>query len=253
MRRILRTTWLLALCALFLLPPLVGAQDAPQTLTVQLGPDTGQNQGVVLAGDSDWGYRFDGRARLPFGNYTGPQTGQPVSCRSFLYFPLDDLPRQAQVQSALLELYVDDWPFAGSGSLGVYRVQAAWTEPFDWAAQPLAETTAIAAQTLTASEGWVSWDVAPLVQSWADGAPNYGLMLAAAPQPEAEIGWAAAARGRLAEGDPALLPRLTIVYELAQAAPPIVPEPSTLLLLTGAVSTLALYAGWQIKTRRPPT
>ena len=256
MQRIVQIVGLLAVCVLILLPLGAGAQDNSRTLVVQLGPETGQNQGLVLAGDSEWNDRFDGQVKLPFGNYVGWQTGQLVQCRSFLYFPLGNLPAPIQVQSAVLELYVDDWPFAGNGEFGVYQVQAAWSEPFDWAAQPPIDPTAVSSQTLAASAGWVSWDITPLVQEWADGAPNYGLMLAAAPQPDTEIGWAVAAHGRLSGGDPALLPRLTVVYEPRQALPtptpepfPVVPEPSTLLLLGSAVSTLAIYAGWQRKTR----
>ncbi len=242
---------LLLLCAFLVLPGLAWAQDGTQTLVIQLGPNVGQNQGVIWQAEADW--QFPGQETLPFGNYVGRQTGQLAQCRSFLLFPLDGLPAQAQVQSAVLELYVDDWPFAGSGDMGVYRVQASWTEPFTWTVQPPTDSSPIVTQRLTSTPGWTLWDITPLVQDWADGAPNYGLMLAAAPQPETEIGWAAAARGRLNEGDPGLLPRLTITYRPFQPpaeTPPVVPEASTLLLLGGAVSTLSLYIGRQLHARR---
>ncbi len=195
-------------------------------LVVQLGPDYGMSLGVITPQPDTWPTDHS-TTILPFGNYLGPKTGQPVYSRAYLAFPLNELPAGAVVQQATLELYVDDWPFEGSATLGVYQVTAAWDETMDWAGRAPLATPALAATTVSSTAGWYAWDVTALVQGWVNGAPNYGLALAAYPDPDAApdaTGWAAAAQGR-AGSDPTLAPRLTIVYALAQTPTPTPPAP----------------------------
>ncbi len=195
-------------------------------LVVQLGPDQGMSLGVITPRPDTWSTDHS-TAILPFGNYLGAQTGQPVYSRAYLAFPLNELPAGAVVQQATLELYVDDWPFDGSATLGVYQVTAAWDETMDWAGRAPLATPALATTSVSSTPGWYAWDVTTLVQGWANGAPNYGLALAAYPDPNATpdaTGWAAAAQGRTGS-DPTLAPRLTIVYVLAQTPTPTPPAP----------------------------
>ncbi len=217
------------------------------TVTIQLGPSTGQNIGVLSEIPSGWS-ADSSTAVLPFGNYVGPVSGNDIETRTYLLFPLSAIPSGATVTSASLEVYVNDWPFDGSASLGVYRVTATWDETMTWATQPAADGTLRASTAVSSVEGWATWDVTSLVQAWRSGTANDGFMLGGAPTPDARIGdgWAAAAVGRTA-GDAARAPRLVVSYDQAAPTPTPwtppadIPEPGTALLLAGGLIALAGY------------
>lgn len=177
---------------------------------LQIYPD--QSVGV-LSKDPGYGERWS-TSIFPFGNYVGPVSGYDVFCRTYLRFPLDEVPTGSTVHSATLQVYVDDfWPGPGGAPMSVYSVTAAWTpEGVDWydmAAWP-ALGEAVATTDVSSTEGWFAWDVTPLVQGWADGTPNYGLAVAAAHLGSTESGWAAARR--LSADDAATRPYLEVAF-----------------------------------------
>lgn len=212
------------------------------TVTVQLGPGTGQSVGVFSEPPDSWSGDAS-TSILPFGNYRGPLSGRLIQARTFLLFPLPVIPAGATATSAVVQVYVNDWPFDGSASLGLYRVTAAWDESLTWATQPANDGILRTQAVVSSRAGWVSWDVTPLFAAWRSGVPNHGVLLGGAPTPEAMVGdgWAAAAVGRTA-GDAAHAPRLVVSYSLpVQAGPADVPEPGTALLLAGGLAALAGY------------
>ncbi len=238
--------WGALLAAVALLP--ASDTGASSQIVIQLNPYLGMSEGVFSTAPQGWG-TDSSTAILAFGNYIGPITNSLISCRTYLWFPLSTIPPTAQVRNAILSLYVDDWPFAGSASMGVYRVIAPWTENFNWAGRPPAETTPAGEAALSSAPGvrWYDWDVTSLVQSWVTvPATNYGCMLSTAPTPDfiTGTGWAAAAHGRTSANLEAS-PRLTVVFDLptlpgAGEHEP-VPEPNTILLLVGGLTVLASY------------
>ncbi len=144
--------------------------------------------------------------------------------------------------SALLQVYVNDWPFNGSADLGVYRVTASWDESLIWATRPASDGILRATANVSSSEGWASWDVTSLLRAWRGGTANYGFMLGGAPAPDTREGdgWAAAGVGRTA-GDSAHAPRLVISYSFPPPGPTDIPEPGTALLLASGLAALAGY------------
>lgn len=249
--RLLRTMGMVGLLVLMAVTPIAHGQGS-RTVTIQLGPGTGQNIGVLSEIPSGW----SGDASttiLPFGNYVGPTSGHDIQTRTYLQFPLSAIPSSATVTLASLQVYVNDWPFDGSADLGVYRVTASWDENMAWATRPTTDNTLRALAAVSSVEGWVSWDVTSLTQEWQSGA-NHGLMLGGAPTPDARAGngWAAAAVGRTAD-NAAHAPRLVVSYNLPRPTPTParwtnpadIPEPGTALLLAGGLAALAGYARWR--------
>jgi hypothetical protein len=229
MRRATRSLGALAL----LLTALAATAVAQSQLRV--GPD--QSVGV-LSEDPAYGERWSTTV-LPIGNYVGPESGNDVFCRTYLRFPLGSIPADAQVDSATLRVYVDDyWPEPGSAPMAVYPVAVDWTPAsVDWmdmGAWP-ALGAPVAATDVSSTAGWYSWDVTPLINGWLAGSANNGLAVAAANLTSTEADWAAARR--LTAADAGTTPYLELTYRTPQPTAEPVPEPAepetVLLPVTG--------------------
>ncbi len=197
---------------------------------LQIHPD--QSVGV-LSEDPGSGERWS-TSVFPLGNYIGPASGNDVFCRTYLRFPLDEIPAGATIQSATLHVYVDDfWPGPGGAPMSAYPVTVAWTpEGVGWndmSAWPALEE-AVVTTTVTSDGDWFTWDVTPLAQGWLDGTPNHGLAVAAADLGSTANNWAAARR--LTAGDPATRPYLKVAFTeptptpTPQPPPPPTPPPT---------------------------
>jgi hypothetical protein len=242
----LRKLWLPGMLATLLLilaqSALPTSAQEPVEIVVQMEPDTGRSVGVFSQQPDSWPQEYS-TSVLPFGNYYGATSGAEISARTFLWFPLPDEPGGGYVfQDAWIELYYRaDWPFAGAASFGLYRVTADWTEDMPWDSRPATEDVPLSMATVSSDDAaaWVRWDASTMVASWLTARPNYGVMIAAVPYPDAppdESGdWAIATQGRTGS-DPALAPRLilrfarmatpTIPTRTPTAPPPTVPPPT---------------------------
>ncbi len=197
--------------------PVPATSETPMGI-VQVPPDLSVG---VLSEDPASGQRWSSVV-LPFGNYVGTVSGNAVFCRTYLHFALEAIPAVAIVQSADLHVFVDDyWPAPGSAPMSVYPVASAWTpNGVDWYDVDTWPTPggAIATLEVSSAGGWFVWDVTAQVQSWVAGAPNYGLMVAAADLGSTISNWAAARR--LSANDPATMPYLRVVYALPPTPTP---------------------------------
>jgi len=187
------------------------AVPVPHSALAQSGSATiapSQTVGVISETPTDGTPPF-GSTYLPFGNYIGLVSGNPVFARSYLLFPLDAIPSGVTVTSARLEVDVDLFPFAGSGTLGAYNVTAAWTESMVWGTRAPADPTPLAATAISSVPGAYTWDVTDLVNVWLAGMPNNGLMLAAIPPVDSGAlsgpGFAVRGLGRTSASPPRLI------------------------------------------------
>ncbi|MBW2984965.1 DNRLRE domain-containing protein, partial [Candidatus Woesearchaeota archaeon] len=117
--------------------------------------------------------------------------------RGLVEFNLSDIPSQAIIENATLELYVTG-KGTGSPVINLYRINNSWTEgtgigettddgatwnsrngSLNWdAAGGDYDEKIWANTTLYDKDMWYSWNIAELVQNWVNGSyPNYGLML----------------------------------------------------------------------------
>ncbi len=103
--------------------------------------------------------------------------------RSLINVPLGAIPSRAIINSAKLRLYAGNSsvsPSASSFTITFYarRITSSWTNAATWNNQPSATTTG---QGSVTGSGWnntlYELDVKTIVQAWANGTTNHGLML----------------------------------------------------------------------------
>ncbi len=111
---------------------------------------------------------------------------------SLLRFDLSALPGNAAIETATLELYARGWS-GGNLNLSAFALRrsaqfsrASWNEAapaMPWASPGASESDADregGAEAALLTHGvsqWYSFDITGAVQRWADGAPNYGLLV----------------------------------------------------------------------------
>lgn len=121
---------------------------------------------------------------------SGRDNGGPLFY-GLLKFDVASIPASAVISSAKLRLYQFSSKKSGNMSVGVHRIDQAWTEnEADWStadgstawsvgvggtySSPAVSNTDISIGSYT----WYEWDVTPLMQEWVDGiAPNFGIEL----------------------------------------------------------------------------
>ncbi|MDH3452961.1 MAG: DNRLRE domain-containing protein, partial [Gammaproteobacteria bacterium] len=186
------------------------------TVFLQLGADPGED--TLL--DSFYNLRNYGGANYLQVHDNGTDWQQYPLVR----FELPALPPRAAVRSARLELRMQSLNAPGTARL--YQVTRSWVEGTksgggiadgatwgtydgtnnwtsaggDYNASVVAETT------INGAETWVSWEIAPLVERWLAGEPNYGVLI----KPDAALDQAKFHSKEAT--DATTHPRLTIEY-----------------------------------------
>ena len=97
---------------------------------------------------------------------------------SFMRFNLDDLPDNAVVRSAALEMYLSGVDVSGAQTYTVLEaVEEAWSETtLTWNNQPDRTNVKYDELTVTDSAGWKTWDATALASEWVRGRrDNHGL------------------------------------------------------------------------------
>jgi len=193
------------------------------------------------------------------GNYAIPPPGTGNGFwRFYLHFDLDALWACSTIDEVRLRIWLCCPRIPGGGGLdsGAYRVTAGgWTEAglkdttsWEWATLPAFQSPPEVTTAISDLPQWYSWDITALVQAWHDeSVPNYGLMLSG--YPEGGVEQAVGAWSR-AGAYPDLTPRLEVTCSLfpphtptptrshRPRPPGVIPEPSTLALLSGGLVTL---------------
>lgn len=113
---------------------------------------------------------YAGNTNLNVG--TGPST--LTKNRALLFFDLGLIPNNAIINAATLNIY------GGAGNarqINLHKVTSQWDNSTNWSTQPTFDPVATASFTRLAAGGNHAVDAKNLVQDWANGAPNYGLLL----------------------------------------------------------------------------
>ena len=226
--------------------PIARARQSPSTIVLQLGADPG-NDTIV---DSFYPRNYGGA------NYLRVSGDPSWILRTLLRFDLGGIPAGASVLSAKLELR--KWSLNGPGTATVHRVTRDWVEGTrngggiadgatwathdgtnNWTSAGGDYNAAVVAKTaINAADTWVSWDIAPLVEQWLAGEPNYGLLLAG------DGSLRNAQFASQGENNPAARPKLTITYACECGSTCLAPRGSgnVLFVVANPASLLAVEA-----------
>ncbi|WEH17185.1 DNRLRE domain-containing protein [Streptomyces sp. VNUA24] len=164
-----------------------------------------------------------GSTELKAGTYDGTE-----KARSYLKFDTARFSGKRIIDADLrLYSYWSSSCSTANAGVQVRRVTADWDpSAITWSTQP-STTTAAAPVSKTAKgyssncpAGHVSWDVAGIVQAWADGQPNYGVRLAAVDETD-PLTWRRYRSANYVDGshDSATEPSLIVTYNAAPAVP----------------------------------
>ncbi|MBN1874661.1 MAG: DNRLRE domain-containing protein [Anaerolineae bacterium] len=151
-----------------------------------------------------------------------PLSGDAAYYRGYLRFDLTRLPPGAQVKHAHLVFHVDRFdysypsaPAPGTAlSCGVYTVTESWqpSATWMWEDNPAIVTSTTALTTILFEYTDVyTVNVTGIVQSWAAGQPNHGLLVGLYPDPDALAAFTAVLHGPAAISE-TVRPRLEITY-----------------------------------------
>lgn len=172
---------LLILMGLLVYPQIGGCGAVESTLTIQPSTaDTFVNSMYLQTNhpENPHGYLwaiFAGNMYVEYDSYK-----LYGSSRIYIKFNITSIPKDAQILSANMCLYMYDSPKT-SQEFEAYRVLSDWGEhQLIWITQPPSADTPTAATTInpTPSEAWICWDIANDLKMWHSGvAENYGTMI----------------------------------------------------------------------------
>lgn len=190
-----------------------------------------------------------GSTELKAGTYDGTE-----KARSYLKFDVAQYAGKHIVDTdlRLYSYWSSTCDTTGSG-VEARRVTGDWDpSAITWGAQPATTTTsAIVSKTAkgyssSCPAGLVSWDIDGIVQSWADGQPNYGVRLAGANESD-PLTWRRYRSANYVDGshDGSVEPSLTVTYNSYPSTPTattVFPQKAGASTLTAASLTPTLSA-----------
>ena len=121
----------------------------------------------------------DGYPNRNFGDSEILETGKQIAGdgRGLIKFDLSSY--QNRISRAYLKLYNNYGSGHNSnGITKIYRVTSTWNEStVTWNTQPNFSTQVRATKSIANSNGWVTFDITDLFNSWISGTSNYGIMI----------------------------------------------------------------------------
>lgn len=171
---------------------------------------------------------------------------RPAARRGLLRFDLSDVPADATIEHATLELYLASAAGRSETEIAIFGVLDAWAEnEVTWQSAP-----ALAPRLTTTMVGtqnrYYAWDVTELAQGWHAGTfGNHGLLLRDTDESSAVL------RGFFSREAGLNPPRLIVTYTRAFPPPP--PVPSTPTATQPATPTPTLVFTATPTTTQPPT
>jgi hypothetical protein len=159
---------------------LTSGRITPSNYTPNAQPVT-----VTLAPEADTFIRSSGTtclisgSPLIVGNWTDPDC--PFQAQALLRFNLANIPTDATIEQATLELYLSQaYGSNKSLTIDVYRVDTEWSEMGAAWNNVAVYVTPYASTAIGQDKIWYAWDVTKLVSSWhTESLHNYGLLLRA--------------------------------------------------------------------------
>lgn len=143
-----------------------------QTVTIQPDASDGKDASVNKYNP---GQNWGGRDELAAGS------GTVDTCRAYLKFDLSDIPDDAVIVKANVELYYFKSTGSVAAPIGAYSVEESWTESsITWNNQPDSAATPEYIYNVPSSptNSFLFWRIEDLVKGWFDDSiPNYGIVL----------------------------------------------------------------------------
>ena len=124
-----------------------------------------------------------------------PSSGQGlIIYRTYIEFGLSQIPANAKIVSAELQLYMENDAWGGVLDAEAYQITSAWTESqITWNNQPSAGSAIITNVVIDPGAGrnkWISWNITSLVNGWYNGTiQNYGIKLQGASEGGTQGNW----------------------------------------------------------------
>ncbi|WP_079025030.1 DNRLRE domain-containing protein [Streptomyces leeuwenhoekii] len=157
---------------------------------------------------------------------SGTYDAGTTKARSYLKFDVSAF-KGKHITDTNLSLYSDYSSTCATTGAGtqVRRITSSWSSSdITWSEQP--STTATGAVTSTVAKGYssscpagtVNFDTDTIVQSWADGSPNYGVRIAGASETDS-LTWRRFRSANYVSGDGSTEPHLTVTYNSYPSAP----------------------------------
>lgn len=146
--------------------------------------------------------------------YAWTQSGTPTTIRTFLWIDLTQIPANATITSASLNLYYDaafvTVPIAGQNDFWVERVTQSWAEnTITWNNQPTSTIVNRGSSTVfTSSDAVFTVDVREVIKDIITSGNNYGMVL----KLKDEQPYRNVAFGSTENPNPAKRPALTVAY-----------------------------------------
>lgn len=177
--------------------------------------------------------------------YAWTQSGIPTTIRTFLWIDLSQIPSNATISSAVLQLYHDPVfaavPVAGDNAFWVERVTQPWAEnTITWNNQPTSTTTnRNASPTFSSTDNVFAINVGDVVKDIFTSGVNNGMVL----KLKTEQYYRNVVFGATENPDPSKRPTLTVTYTVPTTAVEPIAETSFTVYPNPTNNTITVTGG----------